>query len=88
MSMTKGADVSDLYLLSNHFLSRPPEQEPKATTGDAMFTDAAKLDFTLLPASPARTGGKPLQTVPADANGVPYDPQSPARGCYASPVAK
>lgn len=87
MSMTKGADVSDLHLLSNHFLTNPPEKAIQSTSGEALFANMDKLNFSLQPASPARTGGKPLQTVPADANGVLYDPQSPARGCYASPEA-
>jgi len=44
--------------------------------------DAGKLDFRPAPDSAVAVGGTPLQCVPADLSGRPYDANSPSRGCF------
>ena len=82
MGITKGADVKDLTLDTNHFFKSAPDQDAKATIGEPAFRSIDQRDFRLLPNSPGAAGGRPLQCVPADIEGLPYDAKSPSRGCY------
>ena len=67
----------------NHVIKADaPQHGREATAASAPFTDAAKLDFRPAVNSPAAKGGTPLQCVPADADGRPYDATSPSRGCF------
>jgi hypothetical protein len=52
------------------------------SVGTVTFVDAGKLDFRPAPDSAAAAGGTPLQCVPADLSGRPYDANRPSRGCF------
>jgi hypothetical protein len=52
------------------------------TAGAVQFVDAPQLDFHPALGSAVATGGAPLQCVPADIDGRPYDANSPSRGCF------
>ncbi|WP_269540128.1 hypothetical protein [Cerasicoccus fimbriatus] len=54
-----------------------------ATLGDPQFVDYDNDNYRLLPTSPAYGTGSLPPGVPADVNGVPYDPESPNRGVFA-----
>jgi len=58
------------------------------TTGSAHFVDESKTyqynDYRIKPSSPAYKTGIPLPGVPADIDGVLYDPVNPNRGCFAA----
>jgi hypothetical protein len=88
MGAVKSADVSGIAFQSNHFLKADSSRGDGATVGEAEFADPAGFDYHLKPASPAAKGGKPLQCVPADMEGKPYDKESPSRGCYQAGAEK
>jgi hypothetical protein len=52
------------------------------STGAVEFVDVANLDFRPERDSAEAAGGAPLQCVPADLDGSPYDASSPSRGCF------
>lgn len=56
-----------------------------ATTGNALFVDAANDDYHLTAASPAYATGVVTPGVPADIDGVPYGP-TPNRGAFSAGV--
>ena len=58
------------------------------SVGAVKFVDAGKLDFRPAPDSAAAAGGTPLQCVPADLSGRPYDVKSPSRGCFQAAAPK
>jgi hypothetical protein len=65
-----------------HLLNAKSPIGERGTTGPVEFADAAKLDYHPAPRSAAASGGVPLQCVPADIDGRPYDAKSPSRGCF------
>ncbi len=55
-----------------------------ATLGDPQFRDSGCDDYRVMPTSPCYHRGVPLECVPADIDGVPYDPVAPTLGCFSS----
>lgn len=56
----------------------------KATTGDPLFVDEAIDDYRLSPKSPAYQTGVLCPGVPADVDGILFDPAKPNRGAFAA----
>jgi hypothetical protein len=71
----------------NHFVGLTWEQtEPmgtNATVGDPGFSDEAADDYRPAPGAPLCGAGIPLPGVPADVQGILYDPAAPALGAFA-----
>ena len=88
MQEVQGGDASGVTFWNNHFINEGRAMGDTRTAGDARFVDADKLDFHLKDDSPCARSGKPLQCVPADINGKPYDKEKPPSGCYAVPEAE
>lgn len=82
LSTSPHAQTAGLKYEALHVTGAKSPSGQGGSVGPAEFVDGAKLDFRPAPGSPAATGGMPLQCVPADLTGRPYDSKSPSRGCF------
>lgn len=82
MRETQGGDTSGFTISHNHFIKQEKPMGIEATGGDPSFVAPDKLDFHVLPTSPAAQSGLPLQCVPADIDGMQRSLKRPTRGCY------
>ncbi|WP_309396796.1 hypothetical protein [Cerasicoccus maritimus] len=63
--------------------NQPDLMGTNATTGDMVFVNYDADDYRQAPESPAYASGQLPPGVPADIDGVPYDPAAPNRGAFA-----
>ena len=82
MKATAGADTAGLTIDALHLISEKEPQGVGGTNGPIVVIDRAGLDFHQTAASAAAGGGRPLQCVPADMDGNPYDAKDRSRGCF------
>ncbi len=82
LSATPKAQAAGMSYEALHVTGAQSPVGKDSSTGAVEFVDAAKLDFRPAPDSAAAVGGVPLQCVPADLDGRPYDASSPSRGCF------
>jgi hypothetical protein len=82
LSTSPQAQTAGLKYEALHVTGAKSPSGQGGTAGAVEFVDAANLDFRPAPGSAAAAGGAPLQCVPADLSGRPYDVKSPSRGCF------